>query len=177
MQIKLVSKGLVEVSENGSSAHVAFPEAKIPESAKLVFGPHVQPGVIRRPGEYEFVDIGLIALETKEHHIGTSELYSVEVSGVGCLFVMGDAGIPSKEDWDLLPEIDVMIVSLKGENAGLDKLISRLTPYYVIALDAETESEAEKVLGMKPVQSADKFKFSEKDFEAEEFATILYLMK
>jgi len=177
MQIKLVSKGLVELTENGSSALIAFPEAKVPENAQLVFGPLVQPGVIRRPGEYEFTGIGLIALETKEQHIGTSELFLVEVNGAACLFVMGDFGTLNKEDWDMLPEVDVIVVSLKGQNVGLDKLISRLTPYYVIALDAETESEAEKVLGMKPAASADKFKFSEKDFEAEEFATILNLLK
>lgn len=177
MQIKLMSKGVIELSENGTNVIVAFPEAAVPETAPLILGQQVHAKVIRRPGEYEFANVGLQALETKSAHIGTAELFNVEVGGFDTLFVMNDFGTLSKDDWDMLDNVQVMVVSLKEKVDGLDKLINRLLPYVVIAIDAPSEMEAENMLGLKPMSTEDKFKFTEKDFTAEDPATILYLMK
>ncbi len=177
MQIKLASKELVELSGNNGSALIAFPDAKVPDISGLIFGPHIMPTVVSRPGEYEFAEVGMQALETKAEHVGVAELYNVEIEGIDTLFVMDGFGDLGKEDWDLIGDVEVMVVSLRNKPQGLEKLINRMIPYVVIAIDAESEAEAEKLLGLKPLTSNDKFKFTDKDFLAEDPATVLYLMK
>lgn len=178
MQMTLKSADLVEISGDSESALIAFPGlAKVETETGLIVGAEV-PGaqVVSSPGEYEFGGISLVALESKPAHVGMAELFEIGLENTSTLFVVGSAGEITKEMWDVMGEIDVLVLNLGTEAEDIDKLIKKVSPYVVVVIGGSKET-AEKSTGLTAEESAKKFKFSDKDFTAEDPVTRLVVLE
>ncbi len=179
MQISLKSADLVELNDGSASALVVFPGAtKVePAEGQPVFG-HPIDGVkvVTDPGEYEFGEISLVALETKNQHLGKAELFEVGMEAVSTLLITENPGEILKDHWDVMGEIDVLVLSMKTEIEDIAKLIKKIVPYIVVIISGDKEA-AEKATGLTVESVEKKLKFAKKDFTAEDPVTRLVLLE
>jgi hypothetical protein len=178
MQISLKAPEVIEISGDNGSALVTFGSATkvAPEEGQLVFGRQIEETkTIDGPGEYEFGHVSLVALETKAERVGKSELFEVGVDGVNTLFITENPGEITKDHWDAMGEIDILVLSLKSDVADMDKLIKKIVPYVVIVISGDKEA-AEKATELTVESIEKKVKYTDKDFTAEDPVTKLILL-
>lgn len=177
MQLKLLSKSVVAIEGDSKQVVVELNggEYKGEDPTVLVVSANQKPGAIYGPGEYEYDGVGIVGVETRDAKVGLAEIMLVRVDGVSVMAVTSQPEEIKKEQWDLLGEVDVLLIDKEVQMTGIEKFVNRINPYVLITLNMDA-AEAEKVTGIKAESTDKKFKFSAKDFEAEDPATKLLLL-
>jgi hypothetical protein len=145
------------------------------DSTMLVVSANQRPGAVYGPGEYEYDGVGIVGIETRDAKVGLAELMLVRIDGVNVMAVTSQPEEIKKEQWDLLGEVDVLLIDKQVEISGLEKFVNRFNPYVLLMMNIEVV-DAEKSTGLRVEESARKFKFTTKDFEVEDPVTKLMLL-
>lgn len=170
----------IELKSNDLTACALFGEvgSKVQtEDYTVCFGSAAQSGVVSGPGEYEFSDISLIALEAASSSDGKAELFEVTLEGISALVIMSDPGDLKKESWDLIGDVEMVIVDMSQEYKDLDKLVNKINPFVLIAMGVEDKKKVETELEQTVTAEGASFKFSSKDFQGEDPSVRVLLLK
>jgi hypothetical protein len=178
MQIKLNSKSVLQIQGDTTTVNVEFRDGEFKGEigTELLVSSQEKPGSISGPGEYEYNGAAVIGMETKGVHVGTMELAVVQTDGANVLCVLDTPGEISKDNWDFLGDVDVMVVDKSIEIAEVDKLVNKINPYVLIIINSNKE-EAEKWVSTVVELEDKKFKFSERDFDGEDPVTRVFLLE
>lgn len=172
MQIKLSSKSVVQIQGDTNNVNVEFRDGEFKGElgTELLISSQDKPGSISGPGEYEYNGVAVVGMETKGVHIGSMELALLTIDAVNVLCVLDTPGEISKDNWDFLGDVDVMVLDKGVEIEEVDKLVNKINPYVLIVINSSKE-EAEKWVGSLIELEDKKFKFVDRDFEAEDPVT------
>jgi hypothetical protein len=169
MQISM-AKGNLKLESEKATAFLIFNSAEI-EAGQLNIGPVKSDQVLCQPGEYEYGDVSVVALETDQPADDVSDVFNISLEGVSTAYFMPKS-TPASDDFEDLGEIDMLVLNLSEEVD--QKLISRIDPRIVICINASAEA-AEKILGVAPAVEK-KLKFKDSEFTAEEYETKYFLL-
>lgn len=177
MQLKLQSKSTLEIQGDNNIVYVEFRDGEFKGELgeNLLVSSVERTGGISGPGEYEYNGVSLVAMETKEVNVGNLELALVQVDGMSVFCVLDNPGELAKEHYEFLEDVDVLVLDKNVHIDEVDKFVNRINPYVLVVLNTNKE-EAEKYTGMTVELEDKKFKFTTKDFEAEEPATRLLIL-
>lgn len=177
MQIKLQSKSVVQVQGDNNVVNVEFRDGEFKGElgTELLISSQDKPGAISGPGEYEYNGVAVVGMETKGVHIGSMELALLTVDTTNVLCVLDTPGEITKENWDFLGDVDVMVLDKNVEVNEAEKLVNKINPYVLIIINSNKE-EAEKWMNSVVEAEDKKFKFADKDFEAEDPVTRVFLL-
>lgn len=177
MQIKLQSKSVVQIQGDSNVVNVEFRDGEFKGElgTELLISSQDKPGAISGPGEYEYNGVAVVGMETKGVHIGSMELALVTVDAVNVLCVLDTPGEITKENWDFLGDVDVMVMDKNVEVSEAEKLVNKISPYVLVITNSNKE-EAEKWMNSMVEAEDKKFKFADKDFEAEDPVTRVFLL-
>lgn len=185
MQIQLRKNGWLELSDGNVVALVSLNAE--PQSADMALEEGTiymgnfqslpyKSNLIWEPGEYEVAGVQVTALESKAVRDGTADVFQVSIDGVSVVFAYDIAQEIAKSDWEVMDDVHILVLDLEKEQGmSLDKVIMRFNPYQLVVLNSTAE-HAEKAVGIAVKEANKKFKFSDKDFTAEEFVTQLNLL-
>ncbi|MCA9379440.1 hypothetical protein KC640_03345 [Candidatus Dojkabacteria bacterium] len=177
MQVKLISKSVVALEGENKQVMIELNggEYKGEDPTVLVVSANQRPGVIYGPGEYEYDGVGIVGVETRDAKMGLAEIMVIRIDEISVMAVTSQPEEIKKEQWDLLGEVDILLIDKEVQMTGLEKFINRINPY-VLAVTNMDAAEAEKSTGLKVEATDKKFKFMAKDFEAEDPATRLLIL-
>lgn len=177
MQIKLQSKSVVQVQGDNNVVNVEFRDGEFKGElgTELLISSQDKPGAISGPGEYEYNGVAVVGMETKGVHIGSMELALLTVDTTNVLCVLDTPGEITKENWDFLGDVDVMVLDKNVEVNEADKLVNKINPYVLIIINSNKD-EAEKWVNSVVEAEDKKFKFADKDFDAEDPVTRVFLL-
>lgn len=179
MQVNYIDQNSLVLKGATSSVIFAYTgdtsPAKVLEEGILMVGPIELDSVVHRPGEYEVAEVSIVALETKNSPSGVADMFNITVENVSFLFVVNNGAGMSKEGWDTLGSVDVVVVDL-SRMQDIKKVLNRTDAKAVICVNYESVDKTAKIIGIEPEEPSTKLKFTEKDFQVEEEATALYLL-
>lgn len=168
MTIKLNTPGVVQIEGDSGSAIVEFKNGKVKDAGDSI---HITArdaeGSISGPGEYEHAGVEVAMLETKQPADGFADMAQVRVENVNVLSVIQTPGELQKDQWELIDNVHILCLDATVEMEEPSKFVNKINPYVLIIVNADKET-AEKWTGMTIESQDKKFKFSEKDFTAEE---------
>ncbi|MBL8014813.1 MAG: hypothetical protein JNK26_01330 [Candidatus Doudnabacteria bacterium] len=169
MNIKLIAPKVIQIEGDSASAVVEFEggKAKDVDGGLYVSVNSEVVGAISGPGEYEQGGVELAMLETKEIVAGQAELAQVRIDNINVLNVLQAPGDLQKEQWELIDNVHILCMDAGIKIDEPAKFVNKINPYVLIVLNSDKET-AEKWLGMTIESQDKKYKFSDKDFTAEE---------
>ncbi len=181
MEIKLMKKGGVILSDNGKKAAFvrdkkAAEEAIKTEGLSILFGPVEMEGVISKQGEYEKNDVAVIILDTDTENNGMGDIFKVLIDRFNIILIDKRIGEISKDNWDLLGNVNVVVVTDSAEISEAMKFIKKVTPEIVIYSGSAEIAEIEKKTGMKHTEAEKKLKFSDSDIAKEDSVSQLFIL-
>lgn len=169
MQITL-DKGNLKLETERATAFLIFNSTEV-EAGQLNIGPVKSDHVLCQPGEYEYGDVSVVALETDQPADDISDVFNIGLEGVSTAYFMPKS-TPGSDDFEDLGRIDMLVLNLSEEVD--QKLISRIDPRIVICINASPEAAA-KTLGVAPVAEK-KLKFKDSEFAGDEYETKYFLL-
>lgn len=182
MQIEKLNNESVLITTNNASIYLNLSNKPLkvanPEnSIVLGVGDKTSGYVINEPGEYELYDITIVALENSEKMQGIADFFQVEAEGTIVSWQLDPNADISKEKWENLADTHLLVLDAAAdlEDTKLGKFISKHNPHKLLVLNI-AEAEVEKLVGIPVKESGKKFKFTNKDFAAEEYTTECLLL-
>jgi hypothetical protein len=139
-----------------------------PSTNTYVLG-HKGEGNISAPGEYEFAQFGLIAVEAKAERDNQADLYKIELDGVNLLIKAGPVQEMIKEDFDLFGEVNVLVLFGSDDDDEISRLLKKVTPQMVIFVDYD-KAKVENTLNIQIAEEEKTIKLKHSDFTNEDVA-------
>lgn len=178
MYIKSGKRGIIEIDADNAVAALVSEGFKPEDVADhtVVLGQVQGEKVISFPGEYEYGDLSIVALETTEARDGVADLFRITADQVDVLYISAvPAGI-EKDELELLGSVDVVLIGADALKEDTVPFIKKIDPYVVIVAGTKDKESVQKILGMEASQEEKKFKMTDRDFTGEDQPTMLYLL-
>jgi hypothetical protein len=177
MFIKQVNENAVELAAD--KAKILFTYAPVTgidtNEYTAVVGAMAGQKFVLMPGEYEFDDVTVIALEAKEETDGNSDVYAIHIDGVSFLFTKTDKLSLKKEQWDLIGEVNVLVTNV-AHKENIKNQLSKISPAALVVINYESAEQVAKETDLTATESEKKLKFVSEDFTEEDPVTTLYLL-
>lgn len=178
MYIKSAKKGIIEIDADNAVAAIVAQGFKPEDVADhtVVLGQVQGEKVISFPGEYEYGDLSIVALESTDVRDGVADLFRITADRVDVLYMSTVPAVIEKDEFELMGAIDVVLLGADALNEATVPFIKKIDPYVVIVAGTKDKEEVQKILGMEVSQEEKKFKMTDKDFAGEDQPTLLYLL-
>jgi hypothetical protein len=133
---------------------------------------------IINPGEYEYGDIGIVAMEVSENGFsGRINLIRASIENVSCLFIPDDMKI-TKEIKDAMGICNILIISDVQPNS-LKNLIETFNSEFVVfnnnANVEEYSNVIKKQFGVDNIRQEKSLSVDQKDFETDEDSLVTFI--
>lgn len=180
MNVRLLNESALEIEINSHRVVYAYQGSGLTgldfeDPNTLVVGSINQAGLINRPGEYEFLDITVIALEAASANPALANVFAIRAGGVGFLFLAESKPELKKEHWDLIGKVDIYVTNMKlGED--IHQIINKCNPAKVVAINFGSAEEAAKATDLSATEPEKKLKVTADEFTEEEPSTVLVLL-
>lgn len=179
MQIKL-SDGHVNLSFDDSTIsifQIGEDVSVSPAENQIFISAELSDHAICHPGEYEVTDLEIVGFETKHKPEGNAELFKIAGSGIHFLTVLSNFEDIKKDAWEMIGQVDVLIVDMSHVSSDISKLTKSLVPAAIVIFGGGSKEDLSKKLDVEFSQISNSLKFTAKDFQNQEQSTKYYLLK
>ncbi len=128
---------------------------------------------INKPGEYEFGDIQLVALEiTPDQYNSKVNFARISVEGIDIAVVMTEI-VADKDHLRDIADVQMLIVSNDVSLDSIKKLLTYFEPQALIFLNVSDSAQLQKDLSLPNLTTDKVLKFKNTDFKSDNEAVVI----